>query len=30
MAMSHDFANKPVHVHAKLAGWLLMAAMGVC
>lgn len=30
MAMNHDFANKPVHAHANLVGWLSMAAMGMC
>jgi ABC-type antimicrobial peptide transport system permease subunit len=29
MGITHDFANKSVHVHANLAGWVSMALFGL-
>lgn len=29
MAATHDFANKAVHVHANLVGWVSLAIMGM-
>ncbi|HRE18359.1 MAG TPA: hypothetical protein PLW86_15040 [Rhodocyclaceae bacterium] len=29
MGLSHDFTNRPVHVHANLVGWVSLAIMGM-